>query len=322
MFKVVPDQLRISDGWVRCGQCGEVFDASQHLLANPIDMAAPVDSDRQATPDNMTPSVPPLSEGNAEAAVAPEAPIPVPAPHPPSRHDPEPASNLAPQSPPRDSLWVETVAPRDEVAMEAEVPVVPQQDPPVAASPFVATQPSRDDAPPELSFIRNGNRQAVWQRPVVRIVLLLLVVLLLAALAVQVLVHQRDRIVSMEPSTRPVLLALCAWTQCKLSPLRQIESIVIESSSFALVRADIYKLAFTLKNNAVLDLAMPAIELSLTDTQDQPLIRRVIMPAEFGVATSKPFPAGSDWSGSLSLSVKSTASVGRIAGYRLLAFYP
>ena len=31
-FKVVADQLRISDGWVRCGQCKEVFDASEHLL--------------------------------------------------------------------------------------------------------------------------------------------------------------------------------------------------------------------------------------------------------------------------------------------------
>jgi predicted Zn finger-like uncharacterized protein len=32
-FKVVADQLRISDGWVRCGQCKQVFDASQHLHA-------------------------------------------------------------------------------------------------------------------------------------------------------------------------------------------------------------------------------------------------------------------------------------------------
>ena len=28
MFKVVPDQLKISEGWVRCGHCAEVFDAS------------------------------------------------------------------------------------------------------------------------------------------------------------------------------------------------------------------------------------------------------------------------------------------------------
>lgn len=30
-FKVVRDQLRISEGWVRCGRCSEVFDATQAL---------------------------------------------------------------------------------------------------------------------------------------------------------------------------------------------------------------------------------------------------------------------------------------------------
>src|ERR1700757_1763860 len=30
-FKVVRDQLRISDGWVRCGRCSQVFDATVDL---------------------------------------------------------------------------------------------------------------------------------------------------------------------------------------------------------------------------------------------------------------------------------------------------
>ena len=28
VFRVVPDQLRVSEGWVRCGRCAEVFNAS------------------------------------------------------------------------------------------------------------------------------------------------------------------------------------------------------------------------------------------------------------------------------------------------------
>ncbi|HNL42190.1 MAG TPA: zinc-ribbon domain-containing protein, partial [Ottowia sp.] len=31
-FKVVPDQLRIAAGWVRCGHCQQVFDAAAHML--------------------------------------------------------------------------------------------------------------------------------------------------------------------------------------------------------------------------------------------------------------------------------------------------
>src|SRR5688572_24412290 len=40
MFKVVPDQLRISEGWVRCGHCREVFDATAHLQPNDKEAAA------------------------------------------------------------------------------------------------------------------------------------------------------------------------------------------------------------------------------------------------------------------------------------------
>ncbi|WP_341891734.1 zinc-ribbon domain-containing protein, partial [Variovorax sp. YR752] len=34
-FKVVRDQLRISDGWVRCGRCSHVFDATLDLQDAP-----------------------------------------------------------------------------------------------------------------------------------------------------------------------------------------------------------------------------------------------------------------------------------------------
>jgi predicted Zn finger-like uncharacterized protein len=30
-FRVVPDQLKLSDGWVRCGHCSDVFDANRYL---------------------------------------------------------------------------------------------------------------------------------------------------------------------------------------------------------------------------------------------------------------------------------------------------
>lgn len=34
-FRVVPDQLRIASGLVRCGHCGEIFDGSAHLQGQP-----------------------------------------------------------------------------------------------------------------------------------------------------------------------------------------------------------------------------------------------------------------------------------------------
>src|SRR5438045_1501637 len=48
MFKVVADQLRISEGWVRCGHCAEIFDATANLqdegrLPRPVPLARPAD---------------------------------------------------------------------------------------------------------------------------------------------------------------------------------------------------------------------------------------------------------------------------------------
>ncbi|GAB2832198.1 hypothetical protein GCM10027276_38020 [Comamonas piscis] len=83
-FKVVDDQLRISDGWVRCGKCKAVFDALTHLVAG-----APA-----ATPAGpQTPAAAPVSAPAAAQAPAVAPPqVPPPAIAPPS---PEPAQDGA-----------------------------------------------------------------------------------------------------------------------------------------------------------------------------------------------------------------------------------
>ena len=65
---------------------------------------------------------------------------------------------------------------------------------------------------------------------------------------------------------------------------------------------------------------MPAIELTLTDSQDQPVVRRVLTPADLGVPSGT-LAAGADGSGNFAMSVAGNGT-GRIAGYRVLAFYP
>ena len=56
LFKVVADQLRISDGWVRCGHCKQVFDASQHLQKVVIDQLLP-----DLTFDQLRPPMQPVA---------------------------------------------------------------------------------------------------------------------------------------------------------------------------------------------------------------------------------------------------------------------
>jgi hypothetical protein len=154
-----------------------------------------------------------------------------------------------------------------------------------------------------------------------RALLVLAFLVLAAALAAQVAVHDRDRLAAANPVLRPWLLRLCEAFHCRVEPPRHIDTLAIESSSFNKLRGDAYRLNFTLKNQAATEVAMPALELTLTDGQDQPVIRRVLLPGDFAPGPAV-IAAASDWSGSLALALNANGSASRIAGYRLLAFYP
>lgn len=239
LFKVVPDQLRVSEGWVRCGQCDEVFDASAQLLANPLGAA--------------------------------------------------PESKLAPEQ-------------------EQEQELLTQE-------------PERPAAPGDVSFLHNQANSSPGHRPLSRAIYILLSLALLLSLSGQIVFHERDRIAAARPGLKPLLLAFCSVLNCTLSPLRKIESITIDSSSLVKLQEDAYRLNFTLKNTAATALAIPAIELTLTDSLDQPLVRRVILATELGVK-SEALTAGIEWSVSLAVAVVPAVLPGPVAGYRLFAFYP
>ncbi|MCV2370041.1 zinc-ribbon and DUF3426 domain-containing protein [Roseateles oligotrophus] len=56
IFRVVEDQLRVSDGWVRCGRCAEVFDARAQLFD--IDREAPPPWPAKVEPYSREPATP------------------------------------------------------------------------------------------------------------------------------------------------------------------------------------------------------------------------------------------------------------------------
>jgi predicted Zn finger-like uncharacterized protein len=163
-----------------------------------------------------------------------------------------------------------------------------------------------------------------WQRKGVRRWLVVLAVLAVLLLIVQVIRHERDGIVARQPSLRPALAALCQYTGCELSALRQIGDIVIEGAAFAREKSggNDYRLSFTLRNGATVPLAMPAVELSLLDTQERAVVRRVLMPLDYGAPTVLPARADRAASLPLTLSATEASALPPIAGYRVEAFYP
>jgi hypothetical protein len=163
-----------------------------------------------------------------------------------------------------------------------------------------------------------------WQRKGVRIVLVLLAVIAVLLLILQVIRHERDGIAARQPNLRPALAALCQYTGCELAALRQIGDIVIEGAAFAREKSggNDYRLSFTLRNGATVPLAMPAVELSLLDTQERAVVRRVLLPADYGAPTVLQARADRAASLPLTLSASEAAALPPIAGYRVEAFYP
>jgi predicted Zn finger-like uncharacterized protein len=301
MFKVVPDQLRISEGWVRCGQCDEIFDASAHMQGKESGgsrLTAPQAHDVEGH------EVRPRDAKNTE----------VPAAQPLNEPLVQDKFSGVPASP--GTVLDEPVEPSLDDA------TLPAPDTTYGPDVGLDAQNLEDDSKlQELSFMRGARSRSRWSRPWVRMGLMLLSLLLCLVLVLQLLVNERDRIAAVEPGLRPLIEEVCSFMDCVVEPLRQIESVVIDSSSFNKIRGDVYRLNFSLKNTAPIELALPAIELSLTDVHDQPLMRRVFQPGELGLK-SDVLRAASEFNTSLTLGIKTNGGADRIAGYRILAFYP
>lgn len=301
LFKVVPDQLRISEGWVRCGQCDEVFDASLHLLPElpeiPLQSADPI------------PDV--ISEEAGHPVAVSDKPVPDPATDVLVITD-EPLITRAEPEP----FPVECAPVEESQALAVDVPLesievdLPNSMP-------EALEPSAELS--DVSFLRNQDADSFWFNPWLRAALFMLGLVSLLTLSGQVVVHERDRIAASQPSLKPWLLALCAPLDCTLSPLHRIDAIVIESASFIKIRGNSYRLNFMVKNTGNIELALPAIELTLTDSSDQPVVRRVFLPTELG-ANTETLAGGVEWPTSLAVALKVAGD--RVAGYRVLAFYP
>lgn len=171
----------------------------------------------------------------------------------------------------------------------------------------------------EPSFVRDARRKAWWQKPVVRVIMGAGVVVLPVALALQVALHERNALAAWQPSLRPALAFMCTALQCTLGPRQQIGAMVVSGSTFAKgERERAYQLSLTIHNRASTPVGMPAVELTLTDSQDQAIARKVIQAKELGAPQE--LKAGAEWSSTLPVTTEGLNL--QVSGYRVLLFYP
>lgn len=363
-FRVVPDQLKISDGWVRCGHCADVFDATLYLEAwvppapdQVVMQDAPVDAPPPVEVPEAGVAAPPApvhdEVGDAGPDLEADAPLPEEpgaAEFTPSVSSPDVDVDLPLQEPvgpvaetaedfraelarfaaqagqvPAAGEGVEAgeSGPTPEPGPRVELPLQAFTEPEADPEPLQALYAEREPVPAEEaepSFVRQARRQAFWRSPGVRAALVTLGLLLSALLALQWMVHDRDRLAALHPGLAPWLEQVCEPLGCRIAAPRRIESVVIDSSTLVRRLGSFYAFDVVLKNTSDMAIAVPALELSLTDTRDQVIARRVFLPAELPGAPAR-MPARDSVSLSLRLSINDVGPLG-MAGYRALVFYP
>lgn len=312
VFRVVPDQLRVSEGWVRCGRCSEVFNAAEALLD--LDTGTP-----RGTPADAQRAMVKFGAARTGSPPPPAAPPPALADFglkPPPRRErelPAPAPEPEPESVPTMDEAVSRF-----LADAADPPPAPRAD---SAGDDFSAEPRNEPARAggtKPSFLRQAERAARWRQPRVRAALAATVVLGVVGLAVQLGLEYRDLVAARFPTLRPVLQAVCEPLGCRIGPAHVIDSLVVESSGLVRVeKSSVYRLSVALRNRAALEVALPALELALTDSQGKLVARRVLSASELGVNTTT-LGAGRE----LQLQATLQAATAPVAGYTIELFYP
>jgi predicted Zn finger-like uncharacterized protein len=292
-FRVHAEQIAARAGQVRCGKCNRVFDALEYLIEEttparapqpkPGTMHAPVENAEHAG-DSVTSEAPDIGAAAQEQATAPAADAMAEAPGP----------------------WGET--PQEAISEPGSAQLT-------HAETAAASQASTIGFGPDVVAERAAPaRRWPW---------LLGALLLLLVLLAQAVYHYRGAVTLLFPETKRYAAALCASLGCELPLPRRIELLSIEASDLQAdtTNPNVMVLSATLKNRAIFNQQHPWLELTLTDSQDLPLVRRVLAPQDYlgkAANTQSGFNANTE----IAIKVFIEGSQIKATGYRLYLFYP
>lgn len=150
-----------------------------------------------------------------------------------------------------------------------------------------------------------------------------LIAALMLVLLAQTAYFFRVEIAARLPGLKPALIAYCELLQCSVPLPQEADQMSIESSDLEAhpVRAGVVTLNVILRNRASYAQAYPHLELTLTDTQEQTLARRIFSAAEylkFREEEINGLAANRESSIKLYLDINNL----KAAGYKLFLFYP
>ena len=175
---------------------------------------------------------------------------------------------------------------------------------------------AEDAEPPAFMATRRPPRRLLWGT---------LGALALLLLAGQVLYRYRAEVAAMIPASRAPLALACRSLGCEVRLPRRPELMSIDSSELQADgrREGLIALNAVIHNRAGFSQDYPALEVTLTDESDRPVLRRVLMPRDYLDAPAHRLLAQGIAPGSeATLRVLLDTGRTRATGYRLYLFYP
>lgn len=310
-FFVTDAQLEKQQGKVRCGQCLHVFLATEHFISSMRDENEMLNSEQS---DAESVDITPADSAHLETSV-----------------DDADANNLHEVSAPFQTLEDTTQA---EVIPQANVATVS-----AAANSHVAltktlaeenSPPSDsktefligDYTPGRLTKKVKSTTPSIRINKYVKLIALPVLLLLILVAIAQTLYFSRSTLATFYPKTKPYLLQMCAQLKCTISLPAQIEYVVIDDSDIQedADYADLMRFSSTLLNRAPFAQQFPNLELTLTDIEDEPKLRRIFKPQEYlpaSINIADGMAPGREFNIKLAMQAKNTV----VSGYRVSINY-
>ncbi len=243
-FVVTKAQLKAYDGQVRCGTCQHVFNAKEFLI-------------KQARPKKSAPT-------KVEAVLS------------------DISLNPDTQTDTTDHIDITAPDHLQDLMNEADVNVV--TDNTVVSPDNLEAKPSTYATPSFLNDLtadepvdkRWGRKPFSWKAFATCV---LMVILLLG----QFVYYLRTEIAAHYPQTKPLLTSACHYLKCTVPLPQKIDFLTIDDSDMQehLTYQHVLVFTSTLINHANYAEAYPNIELTLTNTEDDPVLRRTFKGNEY-----------------------------------------
>ena len=287
IFVVRPEQLAAKKGKVRCSHCQQVFNALDSL---------------QEPVSNATAAEPTLPFGSAaEATVAPSVKTGADEidngesfPHDAAVQETEAVSEvkIAPEAQTElkeDNTELPVHGLSDSSIHLPTRPAIPSIDAPARTTATKSNKRTDRGQPSALADVEiEGKLQQIRRRKVNKVSLILLCLILILAAALQSVYFMRTTIISQWPVLKPDFIAACKFLGCTVELAANADLLTVDDSDLHedTERPGLIRLSTTLINNAAFRQRYPLLELTLTDANETPVLRRTFKPAEYLPASS------------------------------------